>query len=167
MASKPDHASRKVSASRRGFLKASAAAGGGLLLSFSMPGLLDASAQTGGGALNVFVTIAADGAVTIMSKNPEQGQGVQTMLPMLIAEELDVDWKDVRVEQAMADAARYGRQATGGSNCTPTHYEPMRRVGAAARLMLVRAAAAQWGVPEASLRAQIMAFVKAASCDPL
>ncbi len=152
MASKPDHASREVSASRRGFLKASAAAGGGLLLSFSMPGLLDASAQTGGGALNVFVTIAADGAVTIVSKNPEQGQGVQTMLPMLIAEELDVDWKDVRVEQAMADAARYGRQATGGSNCTPTHYEPMRRVGAAARLMLVRAAAAQWGVPEASLR---------------
>ena len=65
MASKPDHASREVSASRRGFLKASAAAGSGLLLSFSMPGLLDASAQTGGGALNVFVTIAADGAVTL------------------------------------------------------------------------------------------------------
>lgn len=152
MARKLDIAPHEVNASRRFFLKAGAAAGGGLLLSFSMPALLDASAQTGGGAINVFVTIAADGIVTIISKNPEQGQGVQTMLPMLIAEELDVDWKDVRVEQAMADAAKYGRQATGGSNCTPTHYEPMRRVGAAARLMLVRAAAAQWGVPEASLR---------------
>ena len=152
MARRLDIASDEVNASRRFFLKAGAAAGGGLLLSVSIPGLLDASAQTGGGAINVFVTIAADGIVTIISKNPEQGQGVQTMLPMLIAEELDVDWKDVRVEQAMADAAKYGRQATGGSNCTPTHYEPMRRVGAAARLMLVRAAAAQWSVPETSLR---------------
>ena len=142
----------EVDASRRGFLKASAAAGGGLLLSFSMPGFMDASAQTGGGSMNVFVRIAADGIVTIMSKNPEQGQGIKTMLPMLIAEELDVDWKDVRVEQAMADVGKYGRQATGGSNATPTHYEPMRRIGAAARLMLVRAAAAQWNVPETSLR---------------
>jgi isoquinoline 1-oxidoreductase beta subunit len=142
----------EVDASRRGFLKASAAVGGGLLLSFSVPELMGASAQAGGGAMNVFVRIAADGVVTITSKNPEQGQGVKTMLPMLIAEELDVDWKDVRVEQAMADAAKYGRQATGGSNCTPTHYEPHRRIGAAARLMLIRAAAAQWNVPEASLR---------------
>ena len=142
----------EIDASRRGFLKAGAAVGGGLLLSFSVPELMGASAQAGGGEMNVFVRIAADGVVTIMSKNPEQGQGVKTMLPMLIAEELDVDWKDVRVEQAMADAAKYGRQATGGSNCTPTHYEPMRRVGAAARLMLVKAAAAQWSVPEASLR---------------
>jgi isoquinoline 1-oxidoreductase subunit beta len=142
----------EVDASRRGFLKAGAATGGGLLLSFSVPGLFDASAQTSGGELNVFVSIATTGIVTIMSKNPEQGQGVKTMLPMLIAEELDVDWKDVRVEQAMADANKYGRQATGGSNCTPTHYEPMRRIGAAARLMLVKAAAASWNVPEASLR---------------
>jgi isoquinoline 1-oxidoreductase subunit beta len=152
MARRTDLVREEVNASRRGFLKVSAAAGGGLLLSFSMPGLLDASAQAGGGAMNVFVRIAADGIVTITSKNPEQGQGVKTMLPMLIAEELDVDWKDVRVEQAIADAAKYGRQATGGSNCTPTHYEPMRRVGAAARQMLVKAAAAQWSVPEASLR---------------
>jgi isoquinoline 1-oxidoreductase beta subunit len=149
---KLDIARAEVDTSRRGFLKASAAVGGGLLLSFSLPGLMDASAQVGGGAMNVFVHIAADGIVTITSKNPEQGQGVKTMMPMLIAEELDVDWKDVRVEQAMADAAKYGRQATGGSNATPTHYEPMRRVGAAARLMLVKAAAAQWSVPEASLR---------------
>jgi isoquinoline 1-oxidoreductase beta subunit len=152
MAHKLDIAREQVNASRRGFLKASAAVGGGLLLSFSTPGLLDASAQTDGGAINVFVRIAADGIVTITAKNPEQGQGVKTMLPMLIAEELDVDWKDVRVEQAIADANKYGRQATGGSNCTPTHYEPMRRIGAAARLMLVQVAAAQLNVPEASLR---------------
>jgi isoquinoline 1-oxidoreductase beta subunit len=142
----------EVDASRRGFLIAGAAVGGGLLLSFSVPELMGASAQSAGGEMNVFVRIAPDGIVTIMAKNPEQGQGVKTMLPMLIAEELDVDWKDVRVEQAIADDNRYGRQATGGSNCTPTHYEPHRRIGAAARLMLVRAAAAQWNVPEASLR---------------
>ncbi|HEY7799693.1 MAG TPA: molybdopterin cofactor-binding domain-containing protein, partial [Hyphomonadaceae bacterium] len=117
MTRKLDVTRDEVDASRRSFLKVGAAAGGGLLLSFSMPGLMGASAQaisqTSGGAMNVFVHIAADGIVTITSKNPEQGQGVKTMLPMLIAEELDVDWKDVRVEQAMADAAKYGRQATG------------------------------------------------------
>ncbi len=127
--------------SRRAFLKASAA-GGGMLLLF---GIGEAAAQTAP-ALNAYVQIAPDGVVTIMAKNPEIGQGVKTALPMLIAEELDVDWKDVRTEQAISDPAAFGRQFAGGSTATPLNYEPLRRVGAAARQMLVAAAASQWGV---------------------
>jgi isoquinoline 1-oxidoreductase subunit beta len=130
--------------SRRAFLQAGAA-GGGMVLLF---GIGEAAAQTPP-ALNAYVQIAPDGLVTIMAKNPEIGQGVKTALPMLIAEELDVDWKDVRTEQAISDPAAFGRQFAGGSTATPTNYEPLRRVGAAARQMLISAAASQWGVPQA------------------
>ena len=99
--------------SRRLFLKTSAAAGGGLLLSFGFAEAAEAQA-----ALNAFVRIAPDGRVTIMSKNPEVGQGIKTMLPMLIAEELDVDWSVVAIEQAEANPALYGLQIAGGSTST-------------------------------------------------
>ena len=145
----------EIDNARRTFLKASAAVGGGMLFNFAIPEVMGASAQTpNAGLLNVFVRIAPDGIVTITAKNPELGQGVKTMLPMLIAEELDVDWKDVRVEQALADTIKYGRQSAGGSLATPSNYDPMRRAGAAARLMLVRAAATTWNVAETTLRTE-------------
>ena len=136
--------------SRRAFLKASAAAGGGLLLTFSVPGFGNAAVRgkAKSGALNAFVSIAPDNIVTIVAKNPEIGQGVKTMLPMLIAEELDVDWKQVRTEQAILDPSVYEGQFAGGSMATPLNWEPMRRVGAAARRMLVMAAMQAWKVPE-------------------
>lgn len=137
--------------SRRVFLKAGAAVGGGLLLHAVLPpavrGAMAAPAEAG--SLNAFIRIAPDNVVWIMSKNPEIGQGIKTMLPMVIAEELDADWSDVRITQAPLDQARFGRQFAGGSMATPLNYDPLRRVGAAGRQMLVTAAARQWGVPVA------------------
>jgi isoquinoline 1-oxidoreductase subunit beta len=140
---------------RRTFLQVAAAAGGGFVLaSYLDP--FDLFAQAGGGSAPTllptsFVTVHADGLVTIVAKNPEIGQGVKQMLPMLVAEELDVEWKDVRVEQGDLDPARYGVQSAGGSTATPGNWEPMRRVGAAARHMLIAAAAAEWGVPASEI----------------
>ena len=135
--------------SRRAFLRASVAAGGGLLLNFSLPAFLGARANPSSSAamLNAFIQISNDGIVTIVSKNPECGQGIKTMLPMLIAEELDVEWSDVRVEQAMSDPAKYGQQFAGGSRATPLNYEALRRVGAAGRQMMISAASRRWSVP--------------------
>jgi isoquinoline 1-oxidoreductase beta subunit len=149
-----DHALRE---SRRAFLRASAAVGGGLLLEFSVAAALPkvlraAPSSESAAALNAFVRISSDGLVTIVSKNPEIGQGIKTMLPMLIAEELDVEWRNVRIEQALSDPALYGRQFAGGSRATPLHWEPLRRVGAAGRQMLVSAAAQTWSVPAAECR---------------
>ncbi len=132
--------------SRRGFLHVTALAGGGMLLGarFGLNGASGAVAATTDATLNAFVRLTPDGIATIMAQNPEIGQGVKTMLPMLIAEELDIPWEQVRVEQADFDADRYKGQMAGGSMATAMHYQPMRQVGAAARAMLVAAAAKQW-----------------------
>jgi isoquinoline 1-oxidoreductase beta subunit len=136
---------------RRQFLRVTALAGGGMLLSTFIDGFGGVSALAGNAARdfspNAFIRITPDGAVTIIAKNPEIGQGVKTMLPMLIADELDVDWKRVRVEQADFDSELFESQFAGGSNATPSSWLPMRRVGAAGRVMLITAAAATWGVP--------------------
>jgi isoquinoline 1-oxidoreductase subunit beta len=139
---------------RRSFLRVSAIAGGGLLLSAYIEPLEKGAAWAqqppAVPALNpnAFVKIAPNGIVTIIAKNPEEGQGVRVMLPMLIAEELDVAWKDVRIEQGDVNFAKYGLQVAGGSTATPNNWLPMRQVGAAARQMLVAAAAQTWSVAE-------------------
>lgn len=134
---------------RRSFLQTSALAGGGLAL-----GLFDSRFAPAQGSSRpelsprAFIKIAPDGTVTIMAKSPEIGQGVKTMLPMMIAEELDVDWSAIRVEQGDLDETRYGGQGAGGSTSTPNNYLPLRRVGAACRQMLVSVAAKRWAVAE-------------------
>jgi isoquinoline 1-oxidoreductase beta subunit len=132
--------------SRRSLLKTGVAAGGGLFLSWGLNASGALAAEASPMALNAFVRIGRDGAITIMGKNPECGQGIKTMLPMVIAEELDADWSRVTIEQAMSEPARYGVQVAGGSTATPTNYDPLRRVGAAGRQMLIEAAAMTWKV---------------------
>jgi isoquinoline 1-oxidoreductase beta subunit len=137
---------------RRSFLRVTALAGGGLLIGSYFEPTTPALAQPAPLpplSPNAFIRIGSNGAVTLMAKNPEVGQGVKTMLPMLIAEELEVDWKDVTVEQAIADQSKYGRQSAGGSTATPNHWESLRQVGAAGRQMLIAAAAQTWAVAEA------------------
>ena len=136
---------------RREFLRVTAIAGGGLLLaSYAEPmsALETWSRPAADFVPNAFIRITPDGIVTIIGKNPEIGQGMKTMLPMLIADELDVEWKNVRVEQGDLDTTKFQAQIAGGSTATPSNWLPMRRVGAAARTMLVTAAARTWNVPD-------------------
>src|SRR5262245_19644774 len=137
---------------RRAFLQVSAVAGGGLLIGLYAPDVL---AQGHGGAPgasaaslapNTYITIHPDNTFTIIAKNPETGQGIKTALPMIIADEFDVDWAQVKIQQADLDP-KYGPQVEGGSRATPVNYDPMRQVGAGGRLMMVTAASQMWNVP--------------------
>lgn len=133
---------------RRRFLQVGALAGGGLWIGVKLtPQALAHEIAAADGEITAFISISPDDVVTIMAQNPEIGQGVKTMLPMLVAEELDVEWSAVQVEQAGLDTENYARQFAGGSLATPMHYDPMRRAGATGRAMLVSAAAERWGVP--------------------
>ncbi|MQA53151.1 xanthine dehydrogenase family protein molybdopterin-binding subunit [Pseudomonas piscis] len=150
--------------SRRGFLKGVGATGA-LVLAASW-GWQDAFAEDkkfGADGMphgwvddpKVYVSIDADGTVTVICNRSEMGQGVRTSLSMVVADELEADWDLVKVRQAPGDEARYGNQDTDGSRSMRHWYEPMRRCGAAARTMLEQAAAAQWQVPLAECRAQL------------
>src|SRR5690242_9392818 len=158
--------------SRRQFLQGLSAAGG-LVLAAGFP----SAAQTPGPRKYgrdsmpngwrddplVFVSIAPDGIVSIVCHRSEMGQGVRTGMPMIVAEELEADWKRVRVVQATGDEKRYGNQDTDGSRSTRHFFEPMRRCGAAARTMLEAAAAAKWGVPVSEVSARNHEVVHARS----
>jgi isoquinoline 1-oxidoreductase subunit beta len=142
--------------SRRGFMQA----GSALIVSFALPlpGRAAAAAAAAAGSQHKmlsFLRIGADNSITVVSGSVEMGQGVMTAIPMLLAEELDADWSQVRFEQAPTDAAfnnpMFGMQATGGSTTVRAYWQPMREAGAAARQMLLQAAAAQWQVDVASL----------------
>lgn len=100
-----------------------------------------------------FVAIGEDGIVTVVVHRSEMGQGIRTGLPLVIADELEADWSKVRVTQAAGDEEKFGNQDTDGSRSMRHHFDPMRRVGAAARTMLEAAAAATWNVPVSSVRA--------------
>lgn len=143
----------KTSINRRSFLKASVLAGGGMMLSFSwLAGCKTAAEETMAlpkewFELNGYLKIGENGLVTIMSPNPEIGQNVKTSMPMLVAEELDVDWKNVIVEQAPLNTTVFTRQLAGGSQSISQGWKSLRMAGATARKMLREAAAKTWQVP--------------------
>jgi isoquinoline 1-oxidoreductase subunit beta len=145
--------------SRRGFLRAGAAAGGGLMLSLSLPfGNREANAADAF-VPNAFIRIGSDGQIVLIMPYVEMGQGTYTSIPMLIAEELEVDLKQIGLEHAPPNEKLYanpllGVQATGNSNAIRGAWQPLRQAGAAARTMLVAAAAKKWNVDPASCRAQ-------------
>ncbi len=144
----------KTTYSRRSFLKASTLIGGGFMLSFDGLSHLNAAEMPENvnllanfNELNGFVKITADNVIKIMSPNPEGGQGVKTAMPMIVAEELDVDWKDIIIEQANLDTKHFTRQFIGGSQAIRQGWKSLRMAGAAAKQMLKLAAAQKWQVP--------------------
>jgi len=141
--------------SRRSFLIVSGTVGGGLLLTASFPivGKSAAGADAAEHQLTLYTRVAASGAVTILAPNPEVGQGAKTSLPMVFAEEFGVVWKDVVIEMADYLGGKMGSQVSGGSMSTPTSWMPLRKAGAAARQMMINAAAVSWKVPAAECSA--------------
>jgi CO/xanthine dehydrogenase Mo-binding subunit len=145
---------------RREFVAAGVAAGAGLVVGFYLP-----HGKKSGGEVfspNAYLRITPENKITIVVARSEMGQGVRTALPMILAEELEADWKQIEIEQAGASTL-YGDQTTGGSASIRTTWDPMRKAGAAAREMLISAAAVTWGVPRSGCAAQLGNVVHAAS----
>ena len=147
--------------SRRAFLTTSAAAGAGLVIGFYLPH--NGSSGSGNAfAPNAYLRITPDNKVTVVVARSEIGQGVRTSLPMILAEELEADWKQISIEQAGASAL-FGDQSTGGSASVRTTWDPMRKAGAAAREMLISAAALEWNVPRSACKTENGSIVHSAS----
>ena len=145
--------STSPSLDRRGFLRVSALAGGGLVLGsfLKFTGTAEAAeiakeVPTGDFTPNAFIRLALDGSIILIAPRPDSGQGIKTSLPMILAEELEAPWQSVTVQMADLNAV-YGGQTAGGSTSTPTFYLQLRQLGTVARLMLIEAAAQTWGVP--------------------
>jgi isoquinoline 1-oxidoreductase beta subunit len=137
--------------SRREFVAVGVAAGAGLVVGFYLPHAGRSGKEVF--SPNAYLRITPDNKVTIVVARSEMGQGVRTALPMILAEELEADWKQIEIEQAGASTL-YGDQGTGGSASIKTTWDPMRKAGAAAREMLISAAALTWGVPRSSCAAR-------------
>ena len=145
---------QKTPINRRSFLKSSALAGGGLMISFTWLSSFgfgdkpdDTDFQAQWNELNGYIRITPDNIVKIINPNPEFGQNVMTSFPMIVAEELDVDWEKIVVEMGPHDSVKLGPQTTGGSNSVRMYWKPLREAGATARYMLMAAAAKTWNVP--------------------
>ncbi len=154
--------SARTAVGRRDFIKTGAAIGGGLLVSLYSPlpgsSSLATAAEGKQFALNAFVRIGTDESVTVISAHSEMGQGIYTSLPMLLNEELEANWSNIRVEAAPVDKVYnhpvFGVQMTGGSTTSPAEWKRYREMGAIARVMLVQAAATKWGVEPATCRVE-------------
>lgn len=165
--------SERITFSRRSFLKSSTLASGGILIGFNLFNACKPDAkvpidisQLNFNEFNAFIKISDEGKVTIFSPNPEIGQGVKTSMPMLIAEELDVPWEDVYVQQGKLDTKNYTRQVAGGSQSIRLGWEPLRQTGATAKQMLINAAAVKWGVNASECTAK-MGVITNANGDTL
>src|SRR5437762_8961248 len=156
---------------RRGFLKGMLGAGAFVLsvrfipveaFAAGSPGAMDAGALKGPLSPNVWLAIDTDGSVYIIAHRSEMGSGSRTAVPLIAADELDADWKRVKLVQATGDE-KYGDQDTDGSHSVRSFFDTLRESGATARLMLIRAAAAQWSVPPAECSTNLHTVVHKAS----
>ena len=155
---------------RRAFLKKTAAGSAGLVIGFYLPGKYEALAGVPpkeGASINAWVQIGADDSVTLQIDKSEMGQGISTALTMILAEELDLDWKKIKTEFAPAAPEYFnpvfGMQGTGGSSSVRGSWEPLAKAGAAAREMLVAAAAKRWGVAAEACHTESSGVVNTAS----
>jgi isoquinoline 1-oxidoreductase beta subunit len=160
--------------SRRSFLRSTVLAGGGLMISFKGMSRLSLAGKINDPdhleqwiEITGYIKISPEGAIKIVCPNPEFGQNVMTSLPMIIAEELDVDWKDLTIEMGPHDNVKLGPQFAGGSNSVRMYWKPLREAGAAARQMLMTAAAQTWGVPveEVTTKAGVLYHEKSGKTD--
>lgn len=149
---------------RRSFLKVSGISATGIIIGLQMA--CSPSAKRNSGVAfspNVYLTVNSDGEIMIVAHRSEMGTGIRTGLPIIVADELEADWKRVKIVQAVGDESKYGNQNTDGSFSVRMFFEPMRKAGATARMMLEQAAANEWGVPVGECRAQNHEVVHAGS----